>query len=102
MTVEIKGTAVNVLGKTYNFKCNDQETHLLEAAANLLETRMQAIKEVNHVLSIDRIAVLAAFGIAHELLATREEKNHYQSQVENKLQHLQHQLIEVNGLVMDG
>jgi cell division protein ZapA len=75
MTVQVSPTSIIVLGKTYQLKCAPEESIGLQKAAQFLETKMQTVREATFLLSVDRIAVLAALSISHDLLALQEEKN---------------------------
>jgi cell division protein ZapA len=75
MTVQVSPTSIVVLGKTYQLKCPPEDSIGLQKAAQFLEAKMQTVRETTYLLSIDRIAVLAALSISHDLLALQEEKN---------------------------
>jgi len=63
--------AVNILGKEYRIGCDSDEEEALLKAARLLDARMKQIRSSGKVIGTDRIAVMAALNLAHELL-TRE------------------------------
>lgn len=64
---------VTILGREYRVACGDDErTALLEAVA-YLDARMREIRDTGKVAGVDRIAVMAALNIAHELLRARRE-----------------------------
>jgi cell division protein ZapA len=92
MTVQVIGTTVEVLGKTYQLKCPEDEVDSLRKAAEFLEQRMQEIRDRAHVLSVDRIAVFAALNMAHELLTVQEEKDSYAKNMTDRLHDLQNKI----------
>jgi cell division protein ZapA len=82
MSIQITGTTVEVLGKSYQLKCAAEETASIEKAAKYLHNKMEEVREKTHLLSVDRIAVLAALTITHQLLALEERLNSLQSQID--------------------
>jgi len=51
------------------------ERDSLQAAARMLDSRMREIRGSNRMVSLDRLAVLAALNLAHELQQAREERD---------------------------
>jgi cell division protein ZapA len=71
MTVTHKTLDVSIMGREYRVACPpDQEKELLEAVV-YLDRKMREIREQGKVVGVERIAVMAALNIAHELLAIR-------------------------------
>lgn len=66
-------TPVNlrIVDRDYTVGCEPHERDGLMEAARLLDTRMREIRSANRMAGIDRIAVLAALNLAHELLQVR-------------------------------
>ncbi len=62
---------VRILDREYLVACPPEEREGLISAANLLDARMREIRSSNRMAGIDRIAVLAALNLAHELLQQR-------------------------------
>lgn len=60
--------AVNILSKEYRIGCEPGEEEALLKAARLLDARMKEIRRSGKVIGTDRIAVMAALNLAHELL----------------------------------
>ena len=92
MTIEVTGTTVEVLGKTYQFKCPESEIAALHLAASALQKKMQELREVNKVLSLDRLAVLAALTMTHQCLLMGDEKEVLSYKINTRLQELQTKL----------
>ncbi len=66
-----KTVEVNLLGRTYRVACDDHEREALMQAVAYLDAKMGEIKKTAKVSGTERIAVMAALNIAHELLTTR-------------------------------
>ena len=58
---------VRVLDREYTVGVGSGEVDGLMAAARLLDTRMREVRGANRMAAIDRVAVLAALNLAHEL-----------------------------------
>ena len=66
-----KTIEVNILGRSYRVSCEDGERDALMKAVAYLDEKMGEIKQSGKVSGTDRIAVMAALNIAHELLSTK-------------------------------
>lgn len=64
---------VALLGRAYKFACKESERAELQDAAAFLERQMSDIRAGGKVAAVDRIAVMAALNIAHELLRARQQ-----------------------------
>lgn len=64
---------VRLLDREYTVGCTPEQRDGLVAAARLLDNRMREIRGTNRMAGVDRIAVLAALNIAHELLQARRD-----------------------------
>jgi cell division protein ZapA len=71
MTDKAKSLDVNIMGRSYKVTCPDEEREALLQAVSYLDQKMGEIKSGGRVASVERIAVMAALNIAHELLEAR-------------------------------
>jgi cell division protein ZapA len=62
---------VTIMGHAYRLACKEGEEEALREAVTYLDEKMCAIRDAGKVKGNDRIAVMAALGIAAELLATK-------------------------------
>ena len=67
----MENLSVSILGREYRLACSPDEKEALLNSAQLVDTKMQAIREAGKVMGADRIAVMAALQFAHELLNER-------------------------------
>lgn len=58
---------IQLMGNDYPIACPPEEVDALRAAANYLDQQMRTIRERNKVLGLERIAVMAALHLSHEL-----------------------------------
>ncbi|MDE2407099.1 MAG: cell division protein ZapA [Xanthomonadaceae bacterium] len=59
---------VRILDREYTVGVSDAERDSLTAAARMLDTRMRELRGGNKLVAPDRLAVLTALNLAHELL----------------------------------
>lgn len=69
-----EAVSVRILDREYTVGVSADERDSLLAAARLLEQRMRDVRGANRMAAIDRVAVLAALNLAHELQQLREEQ----------------------------
>ena len=62
---------VSVLDRTLKIACKEDEKADLLNAVEYLDAKMREIKANSKVLSVERVAIMAALNIAHELLSAR-------------------------------
>lgn len=80
MSHDSKRVTVRILDKEYQVACRADEKNALLAAAQELDQRMRQIRNTGPtVLGIDRIAVMVALNLCHEL--QQERKNTSSSSV---------------------
>jgi cell division protein ZapA len=62
---------VTLLGRTYRVACAEGERESLMQAVTYLDAKMNEIRKAGKVTGSERIAVMAALNVAHELLSVR-------------------------------
>ena len=67
------GVDVHILDKSYRIACPEEEREDLVASARLLTDKMREARGAARVLSSDRLAIMAALNLAHELLLLRRQ-----------------------------
>jgi cell division protein ZapA len=73
MTEKGKSLDISIMGRTYKVTCAPEEREALMLAVSYLDQKMNEIKSSGRVGSVERIAVMAALNIAHELLEARAQ-----------------------------
>jgi cell division protein ZapA len=68
MSAPTEPVRVNILGKEYQVACPAEERADLYASASLLDERMRTVRDGGRVVGADRIAVMVALNLAHEML----------------------------------
>jgi cell division protein ZapA len=68
MSHEPVPVTVRILDKEYRVGCEPDEQEGLIQSARMLDRHMREIRQTGRVIGTDRIAVMAALNIAHELI----------------------------------
>ncbi len=63
---------IRLLDREYTVGCVEEERDSLLAAASLLDAKMREVRGGNRMAALDRVAVLAALNLAHDLELLRE------------------------------
>lgn len=71
MSADSKGLQVNVMGREFRVACPENEQKELLEAVDYLNKKMSDIRDNGKVIGLERIAIMAALNIAHELLTTK-------------------------------
>jgi len=71
MNSKPKPLDISIMGRTYKVSCSEEEREALLSAVAYLDRKMTEIKSAGRVASAERIAVMAALNITHELLSSR-------------------------------
>ncbi len=72
---ESKTVYVNILDKDYQVSCPPEERRALDSAAAELDGRMRTIRASGNIIGVERIAVMAALNLCHELQAVKENQS---------------------------
>ena len=83
---EATPVSVSILDREFLIGCTAEERAGLIAAASYLDGKMREVRGSSRTQGLDRIAVMAALNIAHELLQARQNN---ESQSGALAQHLQ-------------
>ena len=71
MNPDPKGLQISVMGREFRVACPEHEQKGLLEAVSYLNKKMDEIRDNGKVVGLERIAIMAALNIAHELLSTR-------------------------------
>ena len=63
--------SVDILDKEYQVACPPDEEAALTQAARYLDQHMRDIRSTGKVIGLERVAIMAALNISHELLALK-------------------------------
>ena len=68
MSAPLVRVSVRILEKEYQVACLPEERSELLDSAEFLNGKMKDIRDAGNIVGLDRIAVMAALNLAHELL----------------------------------
>jgi cell division protein ZapA len=68
---ESKGLQITIMGREFRVACREDEQAGLLEAVDYLNRKMLDIRDGGKVIGLERIAIMAALNIAHELLTTK-------------------------------
>jgi cell division protein ZapA len=85
---------ITILDKEYRIACPSGEQSSLLASAEYLDNRMREIRENGKVIGSEKIAVLAALNIAHELLNSGRLNGDLNKTLTPRLKNLQNKVNE--------
>ncbi|HSF21309.1 MAG TPA: cell division protein ZapA [Burkholderiales bacterium] len=71
MSADPKALQVTVMGREFRVACPENEHKELLEAVDYLNKKMDEIRDNGKVVGVERIAIMAALNIAHELLTTK-------------------------------
>lgn len=95
MTKNLTPVTLSILGKEYRIACSEDERQSLLNAAQLLDQQMRKIHDTGKVSGNDRIAVLAALNLAHDLSQTKANDHSGSLDITDRLVNLRHKIESV-------
>ena len=85
---------IQILDKEYKVNCQPEEREALEYSAQLLNEKMDEIRQGSHIIGLERIAVMAALNLAHDLIRS-QTSSQQDAQASNILQSMDSKLDSV-------
>lgn len=76
---EVQAVKVRILDKEYQVACQPEEQQSLLAAADYLNQRMRELRSRGTVIGSDRLAVITALNLSHEMLRLRQIESEYEA-----------------------
>lgn len=83
---------VTIMDKEYRVACPPDERDALLASATLLNERLREIRDSGKVIGAERIGVMAALNIAHELVLHRGTPSSDEHPARSRIRALQHKI----------
>ena len=90
----VKTIAVKILNKEYQISCPVGAEEQLYEAAHYFDQKMREIRSSGRVIGLERMAIMAALNISHELLLFRQQKEEYVHSVTEQIERLQNKIDE--------
>jgi cell division protein ZapA len=80
---------VTILDREFRVVCSEVERPELLDAVAYLDKKMHEIRDIGKVITIERIAIMSALNIAHELLTTRLGSGFDMSEFKRRMEHME-------------
>ncbi len=87
-----KTVTVTILDKEYRVACQPGEEEAVMASALHLDERMREIRQTGKIIGTERIAVMAALNMAHDLLTLEQQSKEVDAGLEKRMRQLQEQV----------
>jgi cell division protein ZapA len=85
---EIVQVEVSLLGRHFTIGTSSDERDTLLEAVRLLEEKFEAIRGQGKIVDADKIAIMAALNIAHDLLKTKVGEGLEMAAFQRRIRHM--------------
>lgn len=86
--------SINILDKSYQIKCPNDKVHELRDAAAYVDKKMREVRDSGKVVGLDRVAIIAALNVAHELFSIEKKENEHLEEMSTRIRDMQKRIIE--------
>ena len=86
--------SAKILEKEYTIACPPNEYDALYSAVKQVDTRMREIRSNGKIIGSERIAVMAAINLAHEMLKSKDAVESIDGDIINRLEMLNRSVNE--------
>jgi cell division protein ZapA len=86
---------INILGREYQISCPPEEEEGLRKSARYLASQMEDVKGRGSSLAYEKIAVLAALNITHDLLKRAKDTNVSETDTQREIKLLEKKIDSV-------
>jgi cell division protein ZapA len=83
---------IKIFNKVWKVNCPAGQEKELQESARYLDQKMREIKSVGRVIGLERIAIMAALNISHELLNEKKQKDIGDHLVSEQIERLQNKI----------
>jgi len=87
-----EAVSIHVLDREYTVGVEPDGRDSLIAAARMLDAKMRDVRGANRMAAVDRVAVLAALNLAHELQQLRDDSDRRDREIARTLDDMQRKL----------
>jgi len=86
MTDDRQTLTLSILDKDYQISCPSNQAETLKQCAHDLDQRMRVTREEARVTGIERVAVMTALNVTHELMEERKKHERYHQSVDQYIE----------------
>jgi len=80
---------INIMDKEFLVSCPEDEEISLRSSAQYLDKKMREIRDSGKVVGLDRIAVMVALNITHDLLSNKNINSDINQTVSSRVKNIQ-------------
>lgn len=80
---------IKIMGRDYQIACGPDEEDALRLSATYLNKQMEKIKKHGTTLSFEKVVVMTALNISHELLQNTQQADDSENGAQQFLNHLE-------------
>ena len=95
MNKKSQPVSLNIMGKEYRIACDEEEQEDLIYSAQKLDVQMRKMRDSGKITGPDRIAVMAALNLAHELQMMKNKNAELNLRLSESLAKLSHKIENV-------
>ncbi len=85
---------ITIMDKEYKIACPSGEQTALLSSAEYLDGKMREVRDSGSIIGSERIAVITALNIAHELLNSSRQKEEISNYLPPRLKNLENKISE--------
>jgi cell division protein ZapA len=85
---------ISILDKDYKIACPSGEQPALLASAEYLDSKMREVRDSGSIIGSERIAVITALNIAHELLSSNQQSDKLDKDLTPRLKNLESKITD--------
>jgi cell division protein ZapA len=95
MTQKFQPISLTIMNKEYKIACDPEERDTLVRSAQKLDEQMRKMRDSGKISGPDRIAVMAALNLAHELEMVKNQNELLNEQLSECLDHMRNKIENV-------
>ncbi len=84
--------SVRIMDRDYLIACPEEERDALQNSARHLDRKMREIRDSGKIVGAERIAVMAALNLTHELLQNRDLREDQNQSISARIRSLQEKI----------
>ena len=92
MSQEVDTVSITILGREYQISCPPDEEEALRKSAKYLDKQMEKVKSRGSTLAFEKVAVMAALNICHELLQQSRQAESTETDAQGRIRSLQEKI----------
>ncbi len=96
MSQEMQTLSFQLLDKTWQIRCLENQTTDLQRCAHILNTKMHEIATGGKIKGSEQIAVMAAINAIYDLQVQQNQKDLYIESLSSRIRELQNQMAKTS------